>query len=134
MKEKSREAVLSAEELQTKVSSMTKRRYAFTAKCKDLALDVQCVPGLVEEVRSLRLHVPELEKASMTKVAKVRAKLRDADMEVAAEMDCTERAKHTARVAPLEGDLHDLKDELDFSECRNRTADLWYFILSDEFD
>lgn len=55
-------------------------------------------------------------------------------MKVVAEQARAERAKHTARITQLEGNLHELKSSLDFSERRRNDADSPYSMLSNECD
>lgn len=64
----------------------------------------------------------------------MRAKRRTADMTVVAEQAQTDRAKHTAQIAQLKDDVHELKGKLDFFERRNIVADSLYSMLSDERD
>lgn len=45
-----------------------------------------------------------------------------------------ERVEHMAWIAHLKGDLHALKDKLDFSKRRNNVADWQDSKLSDEYD
>lgn len=65
----------------------------------------------------------EMEEASETKASKVRTKSRTEDMEVVPGQARTELVDHTARIAQLEGDLHELKGKLDFSERCNNVTD-----------
>lgn len=89
---------------------------------------------MAEEAKTLRARLAELEEASKTKVSKVRARRRTAFMKVVAEKAHMKRAEHTGQIAQLESNLYRRKDKLDFSECSNIVADLWYFTLSDECD
>lgn len=67
-----------------------------------------------------------------TKASKVRTHRRAAGMEVVAEQERTKRAKHTAWIAQLKGDLHELKSKLNVLERRNNVAFLRYFMLGNE--
>lgn len=89
---KTREAASSAEQLKAKSTSMNGEWYTLAATWQVLALEVQCMPGLAEEVKSLRPGVMESQEVYRTKASKAQAKQRTADMEVVAEQVCTEHA------------------------------------------
>lgn len=57
-------AVSTAERFQAKRSAMTKDRDDLAAKCKEIALEVNCVLVSAEEWKSLRARVVELEDTS----------------------------------------------------------------------
>lgn len=60
----------------------------------------------------------------------MRAMRKTAYIEVVGEKKCSGRLEHMALVGQLEDDLHELKGKLDFSERRNKIADLRYTILN----
>lgn len=61
------EIVLSVELLYAKVSNTPKKRDDLAKKCKELALEVQNMLGVVEDARSLRARELELEETSKAK-------------------------------------------------------------------
>lgn len=111
-------------QLQADVNSVTEERNALAAKCKELALEAQCIPGLEEETKILHARVTELEERCEEKAPKVRAKRRVANTEVVTEKIRTERAEHTAQIAHCESDDHELMGKLKVLERRISVADL----------
>lgn len=101
---------------------------------REIAMRAQCMSGLAKDARSLSARMEELVKACKTNASKKLAKRRMVDEEVVAEQACTERTEHTDRIAQFEGDLHELKSQLDILECRNIVANSWYYMQSDECD
>lgn len=73
-------AVLFTEQFLARANAKTEERKVLAAKCKELALIVQCLPELAEEAEDLRACVAKLEEASKTKVSQVRARRRTLDM------------------------------------------------------
>lgn len=59
----------------------------------------------------------------MRKTIKERAKCRTVDMQMVTEQARTKCAEHTARRVQLEGDTHERKESLGFSEILNNVAD-----------
>lgn len=90
--------------------------------------------GLADDARILRARLAELEQSSKTQAAKVWAERKTADMEVVAEQPRTNRAEHLARIAYLEGDLHQVKGKLDFLKRLNTVFDSRYSMLVDKYD
>lgn len=74
------ETVMSAKPLRAKGSAVAEERDYLAAKCKEHALEVQCMPGFAEEAKSMRTRVVELEDGSKTLASKGRARCRTADM------------------------------------------------------
>lgn len=128
------EAVSSAEQFQVRFSAMTEQRNASTRKGKEIGLEAQSMFRLDIEARSMRSHVAELEEPSKTKASNMCAKLRTTDTDVVTELALTECAEYTASNAELEGNLHEVKCKLDFSERCNSLADSWYSMLRDDSD
>lgn len=78
---------------------MTEDRYSSAAKCEELALESQGMPGLIEEATRLHERLAVLEEALKTKVSLARAESRTADIEVVAEEIQTNHGVHTAIIA-----------------------------------
>lgn len=131
LKEKTCEAVASAEQLQANVSSVTGERDPLTVKLEELAHKGQSMSGLTKEAKSLRTRVADLEKSSKTKAPKVRAKRRISEMEEVAEQARIDHFEHTAWTVQLEGDLHELEGKLDFVKRCNDVTDSRYSLLVD---
>lgn len=89
---------------------------------------------MADEAKSLRTRVAEMEKASKAKASKVWTNRKTVNMIAEAEQGRSNCAEHTARLAQLEGGLHELKGRLDFSERCNNVADSSYSMLCDECD
>lgn len=96
---KTLEAVSSVEQLPAKVSAMAEKRTVLATKCKELALKVQCMPGLADAAKILLARVAKLQRAFMTRTSKVRTMRRTMDTDVVAEHPLVERSEHTARIA-----------------------------------
>lgn len=63
---------------------MAEERDSLAGKCYELTLEVCCMPVLVEEAKSLRARVAEMEDASERMALKVPTKDRTADTSVTA--------------------------------------------------
>lgn len=103
------------------------------AKCREVALNVQCMPRLAEGARCLSARVVKLEESPMTEEPMVGATRRTADIERRAEQACTEHAKRTTWFAQLKGDVHDFMGRLEVSESCKNVADSRYYLVS-KFD
>lgn len=77
--------VWSAEQFQAKVSVIAEERDSLGKKCKELAMEIQWLPGFDEEARSLRARVVKVKEASNKKASKVMTKRGTANLEVIAE-------------------------------------------------
>lgn len=88
--------------------------------------------SLAGEAKSQRARAAKMQKASKMNALKVCTNRRSANMEVVAEEAFTVHAEHMAWIAELEGDVHERKGKLYFSESRNKVADPRYFILSSD--
>lgn len=82
---KALEAVSLAERLQAMASAMAEELDSSTAKFEELALEDQCMPGLVGYAKSQCEYVAVIEEASRTKALGGWTKYRTMDMEVVAE-------------------------------------------------
>lgn len=132
MEEKTFRPVSSVEQLQAKVRTMAKERDSLAAKCEELILEVQCISCSDEKARSLCPCVVKTKESSKTKASKMRTRRWILVTEAVAEQAPTGSAEHTARIAQLYVDLHELEGKLDFFERLNNVADLRYFMVSDK--
>lgn len=117
------EPVSSAVQRLANVSAMAEEQDALAAKCKELALKVQCMPVMSEEDRTLCARVAESREAFKKKASKVRSKHRTAEMEMVAEQARIEHVEHTTWTMQSDRDLHELKGKLNFSEHCNNVTD-----------
>lgn len=116
------------------VTSVNGDHDALPTKCEDLALVVQYMSGLAEEVKGLRACVAELAELSRTKVPKILAKSRIANMEIGAKQARIESIKHTAENGQWRVKVHELKKRLHFPSRRNIVADSLYSVVFEECD
>lgn len=128
------EAVSSAEQRRAKLIAKNGERDALAAKCEELTLEVECMPGLAERASGLPARVAELEGASMTKVLKVWANRRTPGRSVVINQLRTECAEHKAWIAQFGGSRHELKSKLDFLERCCNVSNLRYSMLGDGRD
>lgn len=70
---KTRVAIASAKQFQADVSFVTGECDNLSAKIEELALALQCMPGLAKEARSLRACAVEIEIWFKTKASKMQA-------------------------------------------------------------
>lgn len=75
-----------------------------------------------------------LKEQSETEALKMQAKPRTADTKVVADQTRPEHVKHTAWISQLEGKVHELKVNLNFSKPQNNVGDLRYLLQVDECD
>lgn len=131
---KALDAIAFTGKVQVEVSSVTGKQDVLTANLEDIAQEVQCIPCLAENAGSLRACAAELEKSSETTAPQVCAMPRTANMEMVAAQTSTERAKHTALIAQLDGYIHEIDGKLDFLARRSNIADPRYSKLVDACD
>lgn len=80
MDEKSQETVASARKFCSNVSFTTGERDAFAPICKELVLDVKCMPGMAEKAKVQPTRSAELEESSRAKSPKISARRKTTDM------------------------------------------------------